>query len=356
MAPLPPLPSNFTRITAVKMWESQELKDGEVVVKIEWVGIDPAQRGWMSPVRSYVPPVRIGSPMRSVAVGRVALLPSATAPHTSPGSADSADTHARLQDSRGLDLNMGDWVEAVLSWSEYAKVPAKEVRKIHVDDHIPPTYHLGALGMSGQTAYWGLFSVLNPSPGETVVISGAAGAVGSLVCQLAKIHGCKVVAIAGGEDKGKWLQEEIGVDEVVDYKKDGFEKEFNDKVGYLDCYFDNVCGSILDLCLSRLNKGARIALCGAISAYNDRTPTGLQAYLNLIAQRAKMEGFIVLDYVSRFPEAEEILSSHLRAGRLELRETRINGLENAPQALCDLFKGKNVGKMVVRIGAEGAKL
>lgn len=243
---------------------------------------------------------------------------------------------------------MGDWVEAVLSWSEYAKVPVKEVRKIRyvappspqcmavrypfesaqlelvltllcrhcsctlfrlccalrsVDDHILPTYHLGALGMSGQTAYWGLFSVLNPSPGETVVISGAAGAVGSLVCQLAKIHGCKVVAIAGGENKGKWLKEEIGVDEVVDYKKDGFEKEFNDKVGYLNCYctfpliitsvhgniytadlcstgfryfatprilpsspaapapcsVDNVGGSILDLCLSRLNKGARIA-------------------------------------------------------------------------------------------------
>ncbi|GAA6041502.1 hypothetical protein JCM8097_001911 [Rhodosporidiobolus ruineniae] len=388
MSPLPALPSSFSRITlrerpraainpdltpggagtfqlekGVKMWSDEEVKDGQAIVRIEWCSVDPAMRGWLNPTRSYVPPVAIDAPMRAVAVGRIAYLPSSSASSTSSSSSSRPPTtengnekSAPLQEVE--QLRVGDWVEGVMSWSEYAKVPLKELKKIHVDDVIQPTYYLGALGMTGQTAYWGLHDVALIKPGETVVVSGAAGAVGSLACQLAKLHGCKVVAIAGGAQKCRWLKEELGVDEVIDYKQEwkAFAKEFKEKVGYLDAYFDNVGGDVLDLALTRLNKGARIALCGAISAYNDPSPKGLQAYLNLISQRARLEGFIVLDYQHRFPEALDILTAHLRAHRLKLRETRVSGLERAPEALVALFEGKNTGKMLVKIGEEGARL
>ncbi|BGP19094.1 hypothetical protein JCM10213_006640 [Rhodosporidiobolus nylandii] len=370
MAPLAALPASYSRITlrerpraevnpdlnpgaggtfelekTVPMFREEELKDGQAVVKVEWVSIDPAMRGWMNPTRSYVPPVAIGAPMRAVGVGRVVLLSSPASPASS-------------SNDKSASLKVGDWVTGVMNWSEYAKVPVKELQKIAIDDIISPTYYLGALGMTGQTAYWGLHDVAKIAPGETVVVSGAAGAVGSLACQLAKIHGCRVVAIAGGPNKCRWLKEELGVDEVIDYKQDekAFAKEFKTKVGYLDVFFDNVGGSQLDLALTRLKKGARIALCGAISAYNEPSPSGLKSYLNLISQSAALMGFIVLDYADRFAEAEAILASHVRSGALKLRETRVVGLTNAPRALVDIFGGKNTGKMIVKVGEEGAKL
>ncbi|GAA5891494.1 hypothetical protein JCM6882_004491 [Rhodosporidiobolus microsporus] len=396
MPPLPSLPSSYTRLTllqrptaainpsvdpkdegrtftverGVKMWEENEVEADEVVVRVEWVSIDPAMRGWLAPTRSYLPPVAIGAPMRALAVGRVAFLPSSFSSKTSSVSSSSSSrpptveggneksaplVEASSASVKGKALKVGDWVSGVFGWAEYAKVKVKDVTAIHVDDLISPTLHLGVLGMVGQTAFHGLFSVCAPKAGETVVVSGAAGAVGSLVCQLAKQHGCKVVAIAGGKEKCRWLKEEVGVESVLDYKQEwgAFVKEFREKVGYLDCYFDNVGGKILDLALTRLKKGARIALCGAISAYNDPSPEGLKMYLNLISQRAKIEGFIVFDYADRYAEAEEHITSLIRSSRLTVRETRVSGLENAPQALVDLFDGKNLGKMVVRVG-EGA--
>ncbi|GAA5864301.1 hypothetical protein JCM8547_005779 [Rhodosporidiobolus lusitaniae] len=395
MAPLPALPSSFAQITLrerpraaidpslnsgtgtftyekeVKMWDLKEdVKAGEAIVRTEWVSIDPAMRGWLNPTRSYVPPVGIGEVMRAGGVGRIAYLPPSSSSSTSSSSSSNRtptvengnEKSAPLQAVRKPreELKVGDWVSFMSGWAEYAKVPVKELKKIEVDETISPTYYLGALGMTGQTAYWGLFDVAKIQPGETVVVSGAAGAVGSLACQLAKLHGCKVIAIAGGKEKCTWLREELGVDEVLDYKKEWkeFAKEFKEKVGYLDAYFDNVGGNLLDLALTRLKKGARIALCGAISAYNDPSPKGLQAYLNLISQRAKIEGFIVFDYASRYHEAEEQLIAHLRARRLKLRETRVtqSGLAGAPGALVGIFEGKNTGKLIVKVGRDGARL
>ncbi|BGP57555.1 hypothetical protein JCM8202_002276 [Rhodotorula sphaerocarpa] len=357
MSPLGTLPASYSRVTLrerpraaidpkldgsgtfnyekdVPLWKAEQLKAGEAVVKVEWVSIDPAMRGWLNPTRSYVPPVQIGAAMRAGAVGRIALLPK--------GGGESK-------------LQVGDWVIGTMSWGEYAKVPVKELQKIQTDEQIKPTYYLGALGMTGQTAYWGLHDVGKIKPGETVVVSGAAGAVGSVACQLAKIHGCRVVAIAGGADKCKWLREEIGIKEVLDYKDADFKKKFRE-VGYLDVYFDNVGGEMLDMCLTRLQKNARIALCGAISAYNDPTPKGLQSYLNLISQRAKIEGFIVFDYADRYHLAAAEMARYVRSGELKLRETRAHGLDQCVEALVGIFQGKNTGKMLVKIGSDGAKL
>lgn len=247
-------------------------------------------RGWLNPTRSYVPPVAIGAPMRALAVGRVVLVPKTE--RTVEGGNDKS---APLMEP----LKVGDWVTGVAGWAEYAKLPAKDLQKIQcvrflprccsgvdarldrIDKDISPTYYLGALGMTGQTAYWGIHDVGKIKPGETVVVSGAAGAVGSIACQLAKIHGCKVVAIAGGKDKCRWLKEDLGIETVLDYKDADFKKKFRE-IGYLDVYLcvpphdalsdlrevltwpgqpcsDNVGGDILDMCLTRLNKGARIA-------------------------------------------------------------------------------------------------
>ncbi|BGP34474.1 hypothetical protein JCM10296v2_006295 [Rhodotorula toruloides] len=370
MAPLPStLPSSYSRITlrerpkaaidpkldgfgtfqlerGVKMFSQDDVKPGEAVIKVEWVSIDPAMRGWLNPTRSYVPPVAIGAPMRALAVGRVVLVPKTE--RTVEGGNDKS---APLMEP----LKVGDWVTGVAGWAEYAKLPAKDLQKIRIDKDISPTYYLGALGMTGQTAYWGIHDVGKIKPGETVVVSGAAGAVGSIACQLAKIHGCKVVAIAGGKDKCRWLKEDLGIETVLDYKDAEFKKKFRE-TGYLDVYFDNVGGDILDMCLTRLNKGARIALCGAISAYNDPNPKGLQAYLNLISQRAKIEGFIVFDYADRYHIAAEEMARYIRDGRLKLRETHASGLEECVDALVGLFAGKNQGKMLVKIADDGAKL
>jgi len=207
--------------------------------------------------------------------------------------------------------------------------------------------------MSGMTAYFGLFDIGQIKAGETLVVSGAAGSVGSLVCQLGKIQGAKVIAIAGSDDKCEWLEKDLGVDKALNYKSATFQADFKSSVGYLDVYFDNVGGEILDLCLSRLNKGARIPLCGAISAYNAvGAPRGLTGYLNLISQRAKIEGFVVFDYAHRYREGEKAMADWLAAGRLKRKFHIVEGLPNAPEALNLLFTGGNSGKLVVKVSKE----
>ncbi|GAA5995878.1 NADP-dependent oxidoreductase [Rhodotorula paludigena] len=325
----------FSLEPEVPMPRDDEMKDGEAVVKVEWVSIDPAMRGWLNPTRSYVPPVAIGAPMRAAGVGRIVRL-------------------AKGEKAAGK-LQVGDWVVGTLDWNEYSKVPVKELQKIQIDKDISPTYYLGALGMTGQTAYWGLHDVGKIKSGETVVVSGAAGAVGSLACQLAKLQGCRVVAIAGGPDKCRWLRDEVGIETVLDYKDKEFKTQFRE-IGYIDVVFDNVGGSMLDMCLARLKKGARVALCGAISAYNDPSPDGLKMYLNLISQRAKIEGFIVFDYADRYHIAAEEIARHIRAGKLKLRETHLHGLDQCVNGLVGLFEGANTGKMLVKIGDDGPKL
>ncbi|SCV70185.1 BQ2448_1579 [Microbotryum intermedium] len=314
---------------------------GECLIKVEWVSLDPAMRGWLNDSRSYIEPVKLQAVMRALGVGRLVSL------------GQDAETK-KAAEKKGL--RVGDWVSATCGWQEYAKMPVREVTKIHVDDKILPTYHLTALGMVAQTAYWGLKDVGQIKPTDVVVVSGAAGAVGSIAVQIAKAAGCKkLIAIAGGKEKCRYLKEELGVDVALDYKDPNFKKDFR-KVGYIDLFFDNVGGEILDLVLTRLNKFARIALCGAISAYNDPNPRGLQMYLTLISQSAQIRGFVVFDYAKRYKEAEDDLLKWISEGRLKVKEHRSEGLENCVDGLLGLFKGENTGKAVVRIGAPESKL
>ncbi|KAH9994842.1 hypothetical protein BJV77DRAFT_282082 [Russula vinacea] len=216
---------------------------------------------------------------------------------------------------------------------------------------------LGPLGIAGGfTAYFGLLDVAQIKAGETLVVSGAAGQVGSLVCQIGKLYGAKVIGIAGTDEKCRWLREELKIDAALNYKSPTFHEEFKDTVGYLDVFFDNVGGEILNFAMTRLKQKARIALCGAISDYNALKPKGISAYMNLIVQRAKIEGFVVSDYAKRYPEALRDLSKWISEGRIIRKYHIIEGLENAPGALPLLFTGGNTGKLVARVSGPNAKL
>ncbi|KAL0061939.1 hypothetical protein AAF712_011223 [Marasmius tenuissimus] len=295
-------------------------KENEVVVKVLYLSLDPAMRGWLRDQRSYLPPVQIGEVMRGVALAVV------------------------VEKGSKAKLEVGAVVSGVIGWREYAVLPEKSLEKLEVPEGVQPLDFLNTLGPSGMTAYFGLKDVGKLKKGETLVVSGAAGSVGALVCQLGKRTGAKVFAIAGSKDKCEWLEKELGVDKAFNYKSPTFREDFK-KIGYLDVYFDNVGGEILDMCLGRLNKGARVALCGAISAYNAAKPQGLQGYLSLISQRAKIEGFIVFDYQDRYPEAIAEISQGLKDGSIKSKFHVVEGLKNAPSALPMLFSGGNTGKL-----------
>jgi len=246
-------------------------------------------------------------------------------------------------------LAVGDTVYGTLGMTEYLVAKDKTLTKITVPKGVEALDFLNTLGSSGMTAYFGLKDVGQVKPGETLVVSGAAGSVGAIVCQLGKRMGAKVYAIAGSADKCEWLQKELGVDGALNYKSPTFHDDFK-KIGYLDVYFDNVGGDILDFALTRLNQKARIVLCGAISQYNAEKPTGLQNYLTLIAMRAKIEGFIVFDYAKRYPEAIAELAAGLADGSIKRKFHVVDGgIEQAPKALPMLFTGGNTGKLVVRV-------
>ncbi|EIN04843.1 alcohol dehydrogenase [Punctularia strigosozonata HHB-11173 SS5] len=301
--------------------------ENEVLVKVHWLSLDPAMRGWLNDKRSYVPPVKIGETMRAGGL--------ATVIKAGPGS----------------ELKEGDVVSTrpgMRCWTEYAVVKTKDCEKLVYPKGANMLDFLGALGMPGLTAYFGLLHVGAVKAGDVLVVSGAAGAVGSLVCQIGKKKGAKVYAIAGGKEKCKWLEEEVGVEKAFDYKDPKWKEEFK-KVGYLDVYFDNVGGETLDFMLTRLKVGARIPLCGAISDYNNPHPKGLSGYMNLISQRAKIEGFIVFDYAKEYPAAISEMASWLADGTLKRKFHIVEGLDNAPKALPMLFTGGNTGKLVVKV-------
>lgn len=306
------------------MPDASSLKNDQVLIKVEHLSLDPAMRGWLRDARSYLPPVQIGEVMRAGGLGEVAAVgPSVQS------------------------LKVGDKVEGIVGWQEYAVVAEKQLTK-----RVPPkgaqlTDYLGVLGMPGQTAYWGINDVGQIKPGETVVVSGAAGAVGSTVCQIAKLRGCNVVGIAGGKDKCEWLEKDLGI-KAIDYKAPTFHEEFK-KVGYLDVYFDNVGGDMLDFALTRLKQHARIVLCGAISDYNKVKPKGLQNYLTLIAMRGRLQGLIVFDYKERYGEAEKEMAQWIAEGKLKRRETVLYGLENCVKGLQGIFQGANTGKMLITL-------
>ncbi len=278
--------------------------DGQVLVRNRYLSLDPAMRGWMNEARSYVPPIGIGEAMRGLTVGEVV-------------------------ESRLPGFAPGDLVSGIFG-----------------------CVALGPLGMTGLTAYFGLLEVGQLKANETVLVSGAAGAVGSIVGQIAKIKGCRAVGIAGTDDKCRWLTEDLGFEAIINYKtaKDLHEEIRRTCPKGIDVYFDNVGGEILDTALRSLAMHARVVICGAISQYNaTEPPKGPANYLALLVQRARMEGFLVMDFQARYSEAQTELGGWLAEGKLHYREDVVEGLENAPRALLRLFDGSNTGKLMVRI-------
>jgi NADPH-dependent curcumin reductase len=302
--------------------------EGEFLVKVLYISLDPAMRGWMNEGRSYIPPVGIGEVMRAGAIGRVVA-------------------------SKHKDFAAGDYVNGGFGVQEYALSKGQGATK--VDPKLAPLpVYLGTLGMPGMTAYFGLFDVGKPQPGQTVVVSGAAGAVGMVVGQLAKIHGCRVVGIAGGADKCRYLVDELGFDAAIDYKSEDVRKALRQHCPKgLDVYFDNVGGDILDAALANLARHARIVICGAVSQYNNTTAIkGPSNYLSLLVNRASMTGMVVFDYAARYPEAAKAMAGWRAAGKLKSREDVAQGFTNFPETLLKLFAGENFGKLVLQVAEE----
>jgi NADPH-dependent curcumin reductase CurA len=300
--------------------------EGEFVVKISHISLDPAMRGWMNAGRSYIPPVEVGDVMRAGAVGQVAA-------------------------SRHPDFAVGEEVYSAFGVQEYATSNGEGAQKID-SSRVPLTTYLAALGVPGMTAYFGLLDTGALADGETVVVSGAAGAVGSLVGQIAKIKGCRVVGIAGGSAKCAWLTGELGFDAAIDYKAQHVAKELRALCPKgIDVYFDNVGGEILDAALTRLARGARVVICGAVSQYNATTAVqGPANYLSLLVFRASMKGMVVFDYADRYGEAAAELAGWLADGRLISREDVVSGdIRAFPGTLLKLFKGENTGKLVLAL-------
>ena len=303
---------------------------GGVLVKTLALSLDPAMRGWMNEGKSYIAPVGIGEVMRAGGIGVVVA-------------------------SENPAYAVGDRVSAALGVQEYCLIPEARLKAsgiFKIDLRAGGlTQWLNVLGMPGMTGYFGLMDVGQPKAGDTVVVSGAAGAVGQTVGQLAKIKGCRAVGIAGGSAKCEWVVRELGFDACIDYKagavKDGLKAHCPKGV---DIYFDNVGGEILDTVLTRLAMKARIVICGAISQYNNTTAVkGPANYLSLLVHRARMEGIVVFDYAERFPLAVAELAGYLRDGRIKSREDVVHGLENFPAALLKLFNGENFGKLVLEV-------
>ncbi len=298
---------------------------GEVLVKISYISLDPAMRGWINEGKSYVPPVAIGEVMRAMALGRVIA-------------------------SKNPAFAPGDIVRGVLGVQEYATTDGKGLMKI--DPSIEPlSLYLGVLGMTGMTAYFGFLDIGHPKAGETVVVSAAAGATGMVVGQIAKIKGCRAIGIAGGAEKCAYIVKELGFDAAIDYKSEDVRKALQTHCPKgIDIYFDNVGGEILDFALSQLARGARVAICGAISQYNNTTPIkGPSNYLSLLINRASMKGFLVFDYADRYAEAGREMAGWMAAGKLKSRDEFVEGIENFPEALLKLFKGENIGKLMLKV-------
>jgi len=307
-----------------------QVEDGGVLVKTLALSLDPAMRGWMNEGKSYIPPVGIGEVMRAGGVGTVIA-------------------------SKSPAFAVGDTVYGTLGVQEYARFDAGQLAKRalnKIDLRVGTmTQWLNVLGMPGMTGYFGLLDVGQPKPGETVVVSGAAGAVGQTVGQLAKIKGCRAVGIAGGPAKCEWVVKELGFDACIDYKagpvKEGLKAHCPKGV---DIYFDNVGGEILDAVLTRLNRHARIIICGAISQYNNTEPVrGPANYLSLLVNRARMEGIVVFDYAERYPQAIAEMATYLKDGRMKGREDVVVGIDTFPETLLKLFRGENFGKLVLQV-------
>ena len=301
--------------------------DGQFVVAVTHISIDPAMRGWMNAGRSYIPPVEIGEVMRALTLGRVI-------------------------DSRNDQFAVGDLVYGTFGVTEHALSDGAGVHKISPVEGITLSAYLGVLGMTGMTAYFGLLDVGRLQPGETVLVSGAAGAVGTTVGQIAKIKGARVIGVAGGTEKCQMLANELDFDGVVDYKRGDLKGQLRQHTpDRVDVFFDNVGGEILNQGLARLARGARVVICGAISQYNSTdTVIGPSNYFELLFSRASMTGFVVFDYVERYPEAVAEMARWLADGRLRSIEDIAHGdIDTFPSTLERLFTGENTGKLVLEL-------
>jgi hypothetical protein len=307
------------------------LMDGQVLVRQIYLSLDPTNRGWANSTATYLPPVALGSVMRGFGLGVV-------------------------EDSRDQGLRRGDFVQGLLGWQDYALVPGETVTRFDRDPRFPLDAYLAVLGHIGATAYFGLLEVGGAKPGDTVVVTGAAGAVGSLEGQIGKIAGCRVVGTTGSDEKCRWLTEELGFDAAINYKRERLLSSFRRHcAGGIDVHFENVGGDVLDVALACLNTRARIVLCGLISQYNELVPPPGPRFIgNVLIKRARIEGFIVMDYQERFPEALGPLARWLAEGRLRYRTDIVEGLEHAPTAVNRLFDGANIGKLLVRVSDDPA--
>jgi NADPH-dependent curcumin reductase CurA len=302
---------------------------GGVLVKTLYLSLDPAMRGWMNEGKSYIPPVEINAVMRAGGVGQVVA-------------------------SNNPDFAVGDYVNAGLDVQEYCLISQKNIKRsgiFKIDPRLGLTTWTNVLGMPGMTGFFGLTEVGMPKPGETVVVSGAAGAVGQTVGQIAKLKGCRVVGIAGGPAKCDWVVKELGFDACIDYKNSDVRKGLKEHCpDGVDIYFDNVGGEILDMVLAKINRKARIIICGAISQYNNTTPVkGPANYLSLLVNRARMEGIVVFDYADRYHLGVAEMAGYLKAGTMKSKEDIVVGLENFPETLLMLFNGENFGKLVLEV-------
>jgi NADPH-dependent curcumin reductase CurA len=300
--------------------------DKEVLIKTLYLAVEPAMRGWMENRSDYVAPLELGDVMRSYGVGRVI-------------------------ESNNPAFPVDTLVGGSIGWQEYLTSDGKSVplQSLPTDVDIPAT--IGVLGITGLTAYFGLLKIGQPIEGDTVLVSGAAGATGSIAGQLAKLAGCRVIGLAGSAEKCDWLTGELGFDGAINYREENVAAAVKQHCPKgINVYYDNVGGEILDIALANIAQNARVVICGGISRYNltGEIP-GPKNYFNLVFRRSRMEGFIVSDFAAEFPEAIEVLSDHLRSGRLRHRESILEGFEKAPDAVMNLFSGANIGKQLVKV-------
>ena len=309
----------------------QPLRDGDVLVRNDWLSVEPAMRGWVSAVRNYSEPVEIGAVMRSFAAGTVIA-------------------------SRDPSVHVGARVTGLFGWQDYAVVQAKGIERSVTEHDLPLSAALGVMGINGVTAHFGLLEIGRPVPGETVVVSTAAGSVGSCVGQIAKLHGCRTVGIAGGPQKARLCEDAFGFDAAVDYKALDFESRLAEACrDGVDIYYDNTSGAISDAVMSHLRPGARVIVCGTSSISSwDPAPTGPRVERRLLVNRARMQGFVIFDHAAHYPAARRDLANWLRDGRLRYREDVLEGLEQAPDAIAGLYRGENLGKRLIRVRSKAA--
>ena len=303
-----------------------DIRDGQARIRTTYLSLDPSMRGQMENRADYVAPLAIGDVMRAGGVGVVDA-------------------------SKLVDLPLGALVAGSLGMQDYNVTDGKTLPVRVYPAGTDPIAALGVLGGTGMTAYFGLLDLGEPKPGQTVVVSGAAGATGSVAGQIARIKGCRVIGLAGSAAKCAWLTDELGFDVAINYKSQDVGRALDEACpNGINVYFDNVGGEILDLCLARIAMHARVVICGGISRYNAQGPVpGPRNYFNLVFRRARMEGFIVLDYAKRFPEAQRQMQQWIDSGELKHRATVVEGFRNLPKALIQLFQGENTGKMMVKV-------